>query len=190
MLSLEHPLITNLTYLQLSSPSGYVPCIAKSVVTSWWSTSPEPEHTAYELDILWTLFFSMPMFLISKVLSNFFFQDIADAGFTHTRDGHRTRKKEGGAFRDLADLIYDSVLLLMLGIQVTWPRHGLCCAVSQGLVVPTDLSPLHRSRLRPIHFDPLQVSLPTLHSLLHISTRPHASHLLYSQRVAPLFVLL
>ena len=34
-----------------------------------------------EIDVLWTVFFSMPMFLISKVLSNFFFQDIADAGY-------------------------------------------------------------------------------------------------------------
>jgi hypothetical protein len=93
------------------------------VVTSWWSIAEPADNTAFELDILWTFFFSMPMFLISKILSNFFFQDIADAGYSHTREGHRTRKKDGGAFRDLADMVYDSVLLLMLGIQVSVRVH-------------------------------------------------------------------
>lgn len=92
-------------------------------MTSWWSIAEPADNTAFELDILWTFFFSMPMFLISKILSNFFFQDIADAGYSHTREGHRTRKKDGGAFRDLADMVYDSVLLLMLGIQVSVRFH-------------------------------------------------------------------
>ena len=49
-----------------------------SILASWSSTGAE--HQPVEIDVLWTVFFSMPMFIISKVLSNFFFQDIADAG--------------------------------------------------------------------------------------------------------------
>eukprot|EP00037_Helgoeca_nana_P026342 m.297149 g.297149 ORF g.297149 m.297149 type:complete len:312 (+) comp27196_c0_seq1:647-1582(+) len=112
------PICSAVYLCEVSQSSGYIQCVATSVVTSWWSIAEPADNTAFELDILWTFFFSMPMFLISKILSNFFFQDIADAGYSHTREGHRTRKKDGGAFRDLADMVYDSVLLLMLGIQI------------------------------------------------------------------------
>jgi len=110
------PVCSALYGCELSSGTSYIGCISSTVVTSWWSSGTE--HPVLELDLLWTIFFSMPMFLISKVLSNFFFQDIADAGFVHTREGHRPRKKDGGAFRDAADMVYDTVLLIMLGIEI------------------------------------------------------------------------
>ena len=65
--------------MQISLDSSYARCVSGSVVASWSSTGSE--HQSMEIDVLWTVFFSMPMFLISKVLSNFFFQDIADAGY-------------------------------------------------------------------------------------------------------------
>jgi hypothetical protein len=64
------------------------------------------------------LYLSLNSHVFTFVAGSIKTQSINQPRYTHTREQRRRPKKDGGAFRDLADLVYDSVLLLMLGIEI------------------------------------------------------------------------
>lgn len=82
------------------------------------------------------LFFVVPLFALSKVVSNFFFQDIADNGYKHIgrvqkgvqtesqkRAKARAAKCRGGSLRavvmaNIADMIFSTVMQLVLVLEI------------------------------------------------------------------------
>eukprot|EP00041_Stephanoeca_diplocostata_P033019 m.1078164 g.1078164 ORF g.1078164 m.1078164 type:complete len:346 (-) comp24252_c0_seq20:3744-4781(-) len=77
-----------------------------------------------------TIFFTVPILILSKILSNFFFQEIADAGYAYMSRGRkkivRANSKNklksgvlGSLMSGIADIIYDSLLLLALVLQIS-----------------------------------------------------------------------